>query len=299
MVKPTLNRILNIMFSDVAGSTKLYDTLGDALAEKCSDESLKMMSEQVVAHSGYVVKSIGDEIMAYFENADDAVQAAKNIQLASENIKIDTRRSVQLRIGLHTGSVIEKDNDIFGDAVNTAARMSGVAKAGQVMISEDLYLKLSQVNKQSCRLFDRTHVKGKQQSIDVYQVVWEEQDHTQIIMSHSLGISESKGGLRIIYNGQSTFISDNDSDNTFTIGRDTSCSLPLNSAWASRFHLEIAWKRDKFILTDQSTNGTQLTTDSGDSLLLKRESYPLMGKGSFTLGVDNDHVISFEVLSSN
>jgi class 3 adenylate cyclase len=299
MVETASNRKLSIMFSDIAGSTNLYDTLGDTSAEKCIAECLAMMSEKVIAHSGYVVKSIGDEIMAYFENADNAVEAARQIQLTSENIKIDDRRSVQLRIGMHMGPVIEKDNDIFGDAVNIAARMSGVAKAGQVMISEDLYLQLTQGSKYSCRLFDRTHVKGKQQALDVYQLVWEEQDQTQIISTHGSSVNESKGGLKIIYNGKSTFISSNDSVSAFTIGRDASCSLTINSNRASRFHLEIVWKRDKFILEDHSTNGTELTTDSGDSLLLKRESYPLIGKGKFTLGIDCEHVILFDVLDDN
>ena len=71
----------------------------------------------------------------------------------------------------------------------------------------------------------------------------------------------------------------------------------VESNWASRSHLEITWKRDKFILTDHSTNGTTLRIASGESVFLKRESYPLIGKGSFTLGVDRDHVILFEVLS--
>lgn len=287
------------MFSDVVGSTSLYDTLGDATAERYIGECVTMMSKQVTAHSGFVVKTIGDEVMAYFEKADDAYEAARQIQLASEEIKIGAGRSIKMRIGMHMGSVIEKDNDIFGDAVNIAARISGIAKAGQIMISEDLFLQLDKYNQFTCRLFDRAYVKGKEQALDIYQLVWEEQDQTNIITTHGPAISASTGGLKLDYKGKAAFISNTDGVPAYTVGRDSSCNLAIDSNWASRSHLEIAWKRNKFLLTDHSTNGTTVTMESGESIFLKRESYPLIGKGSFTLGVDRDHVISFEVLSSD
>lgn len=299
MDQDSSNRKLCIMFSDVVGSTRLYDTLGDTTAEKYIGECVAMMSKEVSAHSGHVVKTIGDEIMAYFEKADDAYEAARQIQLAAENIKISNGKSIKMRIGMHLGSVIEKDKDIFGDAVNIAARISGISKAGQIMISEDLYLQLDKYNQFACRLFDRAYVKGKEQALNIYQLVWEEQDQTNIITTHGAAINDSKGGLKLDYQGKSAFISNSDGVQAYTVGRDVSCNLAVDSNWASRSHLEIVWRRNKFLLTDHSTNGTTVTLESGESIFLKRESYPLIGKGSFTLGVDRDHIIRFEVLNTD
>jgi class 3 adenylate cyclase len=287
------------MFSDVAGSTAIYDTLGDAAAEKCIADCINMMARVVKSHSGQVVKTIGDEVMARFNDPNEAYMAAKQIQAQSSNIKIDDFKSAQMRIGMHTGPVIEKDNDIFGDAVNIAARMTGIATAGQIIISEDMFSLLEKGNQGSARFFDRTQVKGKDRPMAVYQVVWEEQNHTSIITAHEgASIAASKGGMILVYNGQGSFISNNDGTKAFSVGRDASCDLMVNSDYASRNHLDIAWKRDKFILTDHSTNGTTVTPESGNSIFLKREPYPLIGKGSFMLGVDGKHVITYDVLAN-
>ncbi len=300
MNSPLPNKTLTIMFSDVAGSTSIYESLGDTVAEKCIADCLSMMRKNVKENHGVVIKTIGDELMASFENPNDAYQAAKQIQSQAEFIKINDSHSAQIRIGMHTGSVIQKDSDIFGDAVNVAARMTAIAKAEQIIISSDLFELLDDEKKGTARYFDRTHVKGKEQPMDIYQVVWEEQNHTSIITAHDGGaINASKGGLILVYDGKGSFISNQDGLKPFTIGRDASCDLMVKSDFASRMHLEISWKRDKFILTDQSTNGTTVTTASGESIYLKRESYPLLGKGSITLGVDGKHVITFDVLNVN
>src|SRR5690606_27916960 len=132
MNSPLPNKTLTIMFSDVAGSTSIYEALGDAVAEKCIAECLAMMKRNVKSNHGVVIKTIGDELMASFDNANDAYLAAKQIQAQAENIMINDAHSVQIRIGMHTGSVIQKANDIFGDAVNVAARMTAIAKAEQI-----------------------------------------------------------------------------------------------------------------------------------------------------------------------
>ncbi len=288
------------MFSDVAGSTAIYESLGDRDAERCIGVSLNMMCRIVKANSGQVVKTIGDEIMARFVKPDDAYLAAKQIQEQSGNILVNDFNSVQIRIGMHTGAVIEKENDIFGDAVNTAARMTEIAKAGQIIISEDLFLQLDKSKQSSARLFDRARVKGKGKALSIYQIVWEDINQTNIITNHDgASIASAKGGLVLVYKGKGTFIPNKEAAKAFTIGRDATCTLMINSDYASRLHLEIAWQRDKFILTDRSTNGTTVTLESGTSIFLKRESYPLIGKGSFTLGVDGKHVVSFDLLKSD
>ncbi len=291
---------VSVMFADVAGSTRIYDTLGDAAAEKCISDCLKMMARVVNAQSGQVVKTIGDEIMARFSNADDAYLAAKKIQSQCENILVESHSSIQVRIGMHTGSVIEKDNDIFGDAVNIAARMAGIAKARQIMLSEDMFSKLNQEYQSSSRFFDRAQVKGKEKALNIYQVVWEDLNQTNIISTpEDSPISAANGGLILVYNGQGSFISNAEGSKAFTIGRGVDSDLMINSDFASRSHLEIEWKRDKYQLTDHSTNGTTVRLEGGDSVFLKRESFPLMGKGSFMLGVDDKHLVTFEILASH
>ncbi len=292
------NESLCIMFSDIAGSTKLYDRLGDEGAERCIADSLTMMSTAVVTNDGVVVKTIGDEILAYFENPDDALEAAKKIQNDSRNLENREEQPIKVRIGLHFGSAIKKDDDIFGDAVNVGARVAGVAKGGQIMISEEVYNNLQDHNRFACRLFDRTHVKGKENMLDIFQVVMEEEDHTQIFVSEAKDDKYAISGLQLDYQGRSIVIPSSDEGKAFSVGRGLGCDLQVDSGWASRLHLEITKSRKKFILTDQSTNGTTVTLESGEEVYLKRESYPLVGKGKFTFGSDKEHLVLFKTTNA-
>ena len=117
-----------VLFADVAGSTKLYDALGDTQAKAMVDECIGIMRAVVAQYGGRVIKTIGDEVMCVLPHADTGVLAGTDMQtrVAALPIVSDVKRAI--RVGFPFGPVIEENNDVFGDTVNLAARMAGLDK---------------------------------------------------------------------------------------------------------------------------------------------------------------------------
>ena len=93
-------------------------------------------------HHGRVVKRTGDGILVEFRSVVDAVRCAIEVQsgMIERNAGLPPERRIEYRIGVHVGDVVEEnDGDLMGDAVNIAARLEGIAKAGAVCLSEDAY----------------------------------------------------------------------------------------------------------------------------------------------------------------
>src|SRR3984885_4957369 len=126
---------LAILFADVVGSTKLYELLGDLRARDMVGICIEVMRAATEQNNGTVIKTMGDEVMATFPTADDALNAAAQMQkqiVLHPLLKVD-EQSVAIRIGCNFGPVVHENRDIFGSAVHTANRMTSQAKAGQIM----------------------------------------------------------------------------------------------------------------------------------------------------------------------
>jgi class 3 adenylate cyclase len=130
-----------IMFTDLQGSTKLYDDLGDATAYRLVRDHFAFLSERVQRHNGFVVKTVGDAVMAAFGDPADAVRAVLSIQDEVENFNRGrSDAGIVLKLGLHQGACIAVTVggmlDYFGSAVNTAARLEHQCRGGEVIISQ-------------------------------------------------------------------------------------------------------------------------------------------------------------------
>ena len=134
-----------IMFTDLKGSTELYDVLGDATAYSLVRDHFAFLSDRVQRNHGFVVKTVGDAVMAAFLRPDDAVRAALAIQddVVSFNSARSTNKSatpIVLKLGLHAGSCIAVTTgdvlDYFGATVNIAARLEHQCRGGEVILSE-------------------------------------------------------------------------------------------------------------------------------------------------------------------
>jgi len=130
-----------IVFTDLQGSTKLYDDLGDATAYRLVRDHFAFLSEQVQHHNGFIVKTVGDAVMAAFHDPADAVRAVLSIH--DEVANFNRGRSdggIVLKLGLHLGSCIAVTAggvlDYFGSAVNTASRLEHQCRGSEVIISE-------------------------------------------------------------------------------------------------------------------------------------------------------------------
>ena len=130
-----------IMFTDLQGSTKLYDDLGDATAYRLVRDHFAFLSERVQRHNGFVVKTVGDAVMAAFGDPADAVRAVLSIHNEVENFNRGrSDAGIVLKLGLHQGACIAVAVggvlDYFGSAVNTAARLEHQCRGGEVIVSE-------------------------------------------------------------------------------------------------------------------------------------------------------------------
>ena len=272
-----------IMFADVSGSTQMYDQLGDEAAKATIDKCLGQLQVVTEAHKGVVIKKIGDELMCRFDSADAAVSAARISQSEIKTLGTLENSPLSIRAGIHYGDVIEDDNDIFGDAVNIAARMAGIAKGGQIITTADTVSELGEELASQVRQVDLTRVKGKQEKLAVFEVLWEQGGDITRVATELLSRSVTMPKILRLSRGEMAWEISSDSDSIW-IGRDETCDIIVNTALASRKHAYCELRRGKFVLVDQGTNGTYVSTDGGDEVYLRREEMVLRGKGSISLG---------------
>lgn len=282
----TNQQSIAIMFADVAGSTHLYDRLGDVQAESQISGCLSVMIEIVEKNQGHIVKNIGDEILCYFSTANCAANAASAIQetLAEK----DT--TLQVRIGINFGPVIFKQGDIFGDTVNVAARMAGLAKAEQIIGSGSFFESLVNPDSFDHRKLDSLIVKGKDQPIDIYEFLWKADDTelTCFVSAQSILETKKEWTLKLTYR-ESEFIL-NKKHSSINMGRGNQCNAVINSPHASRNHAVIISRWGKAVLQDKSTNGTFVTNtsdpnSSNDEVFIHMEEFALPESGTLSLGV--------------
>ena len=128
---------VTILFTDVEGSTDLRTSRGDAVAHEILRAHEDLVRACVTEHGGREVKALGDGFMIAFGSARRALGCAVAIQQAVEGQTWQAPESgVRVRIGVNTGEVVEEDGDLYGQAVNAAARIAARAKAGEILVAE-------------------------------------------------------------------------------------------------------------------------------------------------------------------
>ncbi len=287
-----------IMFADITGSTQLYDELGDAVAADCVNQCLQRMMEITNQHAGTIINTIGDEIFCRFVHAADAIRAASMIQEVFSSAAVNSYNiMISLRIGIHYGEIVSREADIFGDAVNIAARVARIATARQILTTEQTVLMLTPEFAQKTRQFDRIELKGKPQPLTLFEFVWEERDIT-IMRNDTTGFQVNSRCLHLMYQGVKQTVQPNSPP--FVIGRNDKNELTVNAHLVSRVHAYCTYRRGKFILIDQSTNGTFVHVNQGPEIYLRREELPLVGRGLIGFGestnTDNGQIVQFACL---
>lgn len=171
-------RKMAVLFADISGSTALYDQLGNETALNMITSTLNLLKQEVARHKGTLIKTIGDEIMCTFPNALRAAQAARAMHLVVDAKKPGGEHPISVRIGLHFGDVILKANDVFGDTVNVAARIASITRAQQTMTTQELIDVLPADFVYKAVPIARASFRGKQDSMTVYQLLWDTGDST-------------------------------------------------------------------------------------------------------------------------
>lgn len=277
---------LAILFADVAKSTHIYETLGNKDAKDLIDSCLSLLRKVTINHKGKVIKEIGDEIMCVFPSALDAVEAAKDMHQALEDMPALDKpgyTSPNIYVGIQYGPVIIESGDVFGDAVNVAARMVALAKQRQIITTEETVKALPSGHGFDVNCIDKTTVKGKSGEMNIYEVIWEQQDLTVMIADgQESGVIKAR--LELKFEGQVLELDENRP--SVTLGRQAHNDVVVNDSRVSRSHSRIEYRRGKFVLIDQSSNGTFLLVQGKQGITIKRDEAQLIGSGIIGLGRD-------------
>lgn len=280
------NDNFTVLFVDVSDSTRLYESLGDAVAFREVRECLSLFEEVVGIYKGRVVKTIGDGSMCVFDDADAAMLAACEMQARLQRRPSIKDRQIEIRIGMHYGPVLRDGDDVYGDTVNTASRMAQVAAGGQIITTGETVAELAPANRSATRRLDLLSVKGKHEGVTVHEIMWRAaSDNTQMpgrldTIMHQAGVAR----LRLAHAGREIVVV-----TALSMGRHANNGLVLSDPMASRHHANIERRQDKFVLMDQSSNGTFVATKGGEQVKLRREEMILHGSGVITFGHSAKH----------
>jgi TolB-like protein/class 3 adenylate cyclase len=132
-------RLAAVLAADVAGYSRLMGIDEEGTLARLKAVRKALVDPAISSHRGRIVKTTGDGMLVEFASAVDAVRGAIEVQrgMADQNDAVPQAQRIEFRIGIHVGDIIFDDNDIFGDGVNIAARLEGIAEAGGVCISDD------------------------------------------------------------------------------------------------------------------------------------------------------------------
>jgi class 3 adenylate cyclase len=270
-----------ILFVDISGSTQLYEQLGDAQALARVEACLRLLQGVTEELDGRVVKSTGDGLMCAFDDAPAALQAARGMQVRVFEQHALGGPTLAIHVGCHYGPTIESGGDFYGDAVNVAARVAGVAKVGQIIATQDVVARLGGPLREKTRMLDRVAVKGKREPVEIHELVWQDSDELTMIGTR---LTEDRvPRLRLAFGGRELWF-DGSGKGAVTLGRDATCDIVLDDRKASRQHAKIERRRDKFVLVDHSSNGTFVQIAGEAELGLRREELILRRRGRIALG---------------
>jgi len=275
-------RPLTVVFADISDSTALYEQLGDLAGHELIRGCLVLMREAVEAHGGTVVKTIGDELMCVFPDVVSATGAATAMQHEAQSMAAPGGRTMALRIGIHHGTGLEEGGDVFGEAVNVAARVVGLARAGQILLTQDCYTRLPELGRSRIREIDSFTVKGRTAEITIMEVLWRGSESNTTHVPCPAEPIRHDSMLAFTYADR--VMSVPQAAERFVIGRDGGCQLVLSAGMASRQHATVEWRRGKYVLIDRSTNGTFVKPDGERQVKLKREEFVLHGHGVIGFG---------------
>ncbi len=273
-----------ILFADISGSTALYDKLGDVKALELITKHMEVMIAELVPHQGVLIKTIGDEILCTFPTAAAALEAACAMQTAIAQARPGGGQPLYIRIGFHYGDVICEGNDVFGDAVNVAARVTAITRARQIMTTQAAVDALPPKLARRTRKITRAEFRGKEEALDVFQVNWEHDDtmSTRIGLPQFRKPTEARQELMLRHHQQVVTL--DAQRKSIVLGREENCDLVIQSTFASRQHARIELNFGKFVIADHSANGTYIRFSDNQVIHLAHQEIMLHGTGAISLG---------------
>jgi len=303
-----------VLFADLRGSTSMYETLGNAEATTVVTRSVAMIARVVEEHGGQVIKTLGDGLMAIFPEPSSAVQASDDMHDSLARIGLPLPgsaagagefrappTSLKLQVGMAHGEVVEMSGDVFGDAVNVAARPLDHAGDNETLATASVVDGLEDWERSRFRSLDRMQLRGRVEPVHVHllEPVRRFGDTAATAFGDMAPASIDPEGIRLIwldlnriYSGTSLPV---------ILGRSPQATYIIDDNRVSRSHARIDWHGGTFQLTDLSYNGTYVRFDNDPEIIsLRRGACTLHGAGVIGLGTPPSEPVSpcvrFEVM---
>lgn len=295
-----------ILFADLRGSTALYLKLGNTEAATVVTHSLAMLGQIIARAGGRVVKTLGDGLMAVFEDAERAVDSAANLQDSLERIApvadgLPLRSAaIKLKVAIAWGEMVEVDGDCFGDAVNVAARLLDLAGDNETLTTAQLLRELPSDQHDRFRSIDKLHLRGRKEPVPVLRMEGRRFGDTMSTQIMDAQPSDMPDGIRLTWLTTERVFST--ASMPLVLGRSPQASFCVSDSRVSRSHARIESHSGHLYLSDLSYNGTHVKFERDEQVLtLRRGTCTLHGCGVISLGAPpNDPTstqIHFEVLS--
>ncbi|MEO8080951.1 MAG: adenylate/guanylate cyclase domain-containing protein [Caldimonas sp.] len=300
-----------VLFADLRGSTSMYETLGNTDATAVVTQSVASLARIVEAHGGTVVKTLGDGLMAVFPAPSAGVAAADDMHDAMVRASVPPDPAVEetgpprvpmkLQVGLAHGELVEMSGDVFGDAVNVAARLLDHAGDNETLATQGIVERLEDWERGRFRDLDRMQLRGRLEPVHVHllEAVRRFGDTAATAFGDMAPASTEPEGIRLvwldlnrIYAGASLPV---------ILGRSPQATYIIDDNRVSRSHARIDWHGGTFQLVDLSYNGTYVRFDNDPEIIsLRRGACTLHGSGVIGLGTPPTEPISpcvrFEVM---
>jgi hypothetical protein len=274
-----------VLLAAVAGSAKLFERLSAIEARHAVDRCLKRMQRAVEGAHGEIVKCVGDELLARFTAADDALQAAAEMQQRIADLPPASGVKLAIRVGFRCG-----DGDA---AIADAARLTALAAAGQVLTDAATAALLSPPLQLLTRPLPAGSEGGKSggKGDDPPLEVRVEEFG---VRQSAAALARSAGNRLCVRHRGSLYILD-ERRSELAIGRDGGCEATVRDRRASRVHARIERRGNRFVLVDQSTNGTFVTFHNEPEFFLRHEEITLRGAGVISVATSAKHALDDRV----
>lgn len=267
-----------VLFADVSGNVRLHEKLGHAESLRAVDRCLRRMERSVDAFGGRIVKAIGDELMATFDSADEASQAALDMQERVMDLPPVSGVKLGIRVGFSHGPVGEDESGLSGETVEAAAQLAGRAKPGQILTDTHTKETLSASFRNSVR--EPASIASGAQA-DVLELVAQDEPGSARSADGSADGGPDKGAFAsrfcLRYDGEVIVLDDR--KEVISMGRDAQSDVVIHDRRASRHHVQIERRGENYVLIDKSTNGTYVTLDGQPEVFVRQREFVLRGKG--------------------
>jgi len=297
-----------VLFADLRGSTSMYETLGNTDATAVVTRSVSVLARIVGARGGTVIKTLGDGLMAVFERPSAAVAAADDMHDSMARIGSPGEAHgeppavpLRLQVGLAHGEVVEMQGDVFGDAVNIAARLLDHAGDNETLATASVVDCLGEWEQARFRSLDRMQLRGRAEPVHVHlqEAVRRFGDTAATAYGDMLAPVAEPEAIRLIWVDVNRIFAGNTLP--VVLGRSPQATYIIDDNRVSRSHARIDWHGGTFQLVDLSYNGTYVRFHNDPEIIsLRRGACTLHGSGVIGLGTPPSEPLSpcvrFEVM---